>query len=163
MQDANGDAAALGSDEEEGSGPKPGRQGRKSASAAGGEAAMLPAKSKQKGQQLSKERRLAAQAERQRRAELELLLMDDTALRDAAVAGVHSHHNISHNDPPPHTRTHALTHYPAYTSGLHVHHSLSAMHQINTVDLVLLRHEGCGGHWRGQLTMRMCRTEHVLA
>ncbi len=41
-----------------------------------------------KGQKPSKEeRKLAAEAERQRRAELELLLMDDTALRDASVAG----------------------------------------------------------------------------
>lgn len=144
MQDANGAAAAPGSDEEEASGAKPGRKGRKSASAADGEATMLPAKSKQKGQQLSKEeRRLAAQAERQRRAELELLLMDDTALRDAAVAGVHSHRNKSHNKTPlptVYTRacTHALTQYPSYTSGLYVHHSLSAMHPINAVDLVLL-------------------------
>ena len=78
-----GQAAGLGS-----SSGKPGSRQKGRGGAREQAGALMPERARLKGQKPSKEaRKLAAEAERQRRAELELLLLDDTSLRDATAAG----------------------------------------------------------------------------
>ena len=77
---------AVAADEgqlEQAQGRPKGQKGRAAQAAAEGQ--LEQPQGRKKGSK--EERKLAAEAERQRRAELELLLMDDTALRDAPVAG----------------------------------------------------------------------------